>query len=136
MRHRSRDDCRIHGPWKEGGDLDRSLPAGRRSYSRGGNRKEVTHHPWGPSSPTRSGKNGKPRRIWSDLSSPGLTAEEAMEEAKRCLQCGGCSECMECVKACEAKAIHHEMKDEHLEIEVGSIILSPGFDEFQASLKT
>ena len=47
---------------------------------------------------------------------PGLTAEEAMEEAKRCLQCGGCSECMECVKACEAKAIHHEMKDEQLEI--------------------
>jgi heterodisulfide reductase subunit A len=67
---------------------------------------------------------------------PGFTAEEAMEEAKRCLQCGGCSECMECVKACEAKAIHHELKDEHLEIEVGSIILSPGFDEFQASLKS
>ena len=67
---------------------------------------------------------------------PGLTAEEAMEEAKRCLQCGGCSECMECVKACEAKAINHQLKDEHLEIEVGSIILSPGFDEFQASLKT
>ena len=29
----------------------------------------------------------------------GLTLEEAIEEAKRCLQCGGCSECMECVKA-------------------------------------
>ena len=67
---------------------------------------------------------------------PGLTAEEAMEEAKRCLQCGGCSECMECVKACEAKAINHQLKDEHLQIEVGSIILSPGFDEFQASLKS
>ena len=67
---------------------------------------------------------------------PVLTLEEAMAEAQRCLQCGGCSECLECVKACEAKAIHHDMKDEHLEIEVGSIILSPGFDEFQASLKT
>ena len=59
-----------------------------------------------------------------------------MAEAERCLQCGGCSECLECVKACEAKAIDHQMKDEHLEIEVGSIILSPGFDEFQPSLKT
>jgi heterodisulfide reductase subunit A-like polyferredoxin len=67
---------------------------------------------------------------------PVLTMEEAMAEAQRCLQCAGCSECLECVKACEAKAIHHDMKDEHLEIEVGSIILSPGFDEFQASLKT
>jgi heterodisulfide reductase subunit A-like polyferredoxin len=67
---------------------------------------------------------------------PVLTMEEAMAEAQRCLQCAGCSECLECVKVCEAKAIHHDMKDEHLEIEVGSIILSPGFDEFQASLKT
>ena len=67
---------------------------------------------------------------------PTLTAEEAMEEAKRCLQCGGCSECMECVKACEAKAIKHQDQDEQLEIEVGSIILSPGFDEFTPSLKS
>ena len=62
----------------------------------------------------------------------GLQEEDVIEEAERCLQCGGCSECLECVKACEAKAIDHQMKDEHLEIEVGSIILSPGFDEFQA----
>ena len=67
---------------------------------------------------------------------PVLTVEEAIEEAKRCLQCGGCSECMECIKACEAKAIHHEMKDESMEIEVGSIVLSPGFDEFDPSVKS
>ena len=67
---------------------------------------------------------------------PPLTVEEAIEEAKRCLQCGGCSECMECVKACESKAINHQGKDEEIEIEVGSIILSPGFDEFEPSLKS
>jgi len=67
---------------------------------------------------------------------PGLTLEEAIEEAKRCLQCGGCSECMECVKACEAKAIDHQMRDEQLEIEVGSIILSPGFEEFDPFRKS
>jgi heterodisulfide reductase subunit A-like polyferredoxin len=66
----------------------------------------------------------------------GLTMEEAIEEAKRCLQCGGCSECMECVKACEAKAIQHPEKDESLTIEVGSIILSSGFDEFDPSRKS
>ena len=71
-----------------------------------------------------------------DEVSLGLREEDVVEEAKRCLQCGGCSECMECVKACEAKAINHQLKDEHLQIEVGSIILSPGFDEFQASLKS
>ena len=67
---------------------------------------------------------------------PVFALEEAIEEAKRCLQCGGCSECMECLKACEAKAIDHQMEDEQLEIEVGSIILSPGFDEFDPLRKS
>ncbi|NWG03409.1 MAG: FAD-dependent oxidoreductase [Syntrophaceae bacterium] len=66
----------------------------------------------------------------------GLKQEDVIREAERCLQCGGCSECLECIKACEAKAINHWMKDEQLEIEVGSIILSPGFDEFEPSLKS
>ncbi len=66
----------------------------------------------------------------------GLSEEDALWEAERCLQCGGCSECMECIKACEAKAIHHQMKDEELQIQVGSIILSPGFEEFDPSLKS
>jgi heterodisulfide reductase subunit A-like polyferredoxin len=66
----------------------------------------------------------------------GLREEDAIREAERCLQCGGCSECLECIKACEAKAIDHGMKDQQLEIEVGSIILSPGFDEFEPSSKS
>jgi heterodisulfide reductase subunit A-like polyferredoxin len=66
----------------------------------------------------------------------GLREEDVIREAERCLQCGGCSECLECIKVCEAKAIDHGMKDEQLEIEVGSIILSPGFDEFEPSLKS
>jgi heterodisulfide reductase subunit A-like polyferredoxin len=77
----------------------------------------------------------KERRNFSEVSL-GLREEDVIREAERCLQCGGCSECLECIKACEAKAIDHGMKDEHLEIEVGSIILSPGFDEFEPSLKS
>ena len=65
----------------------------------------------------------------------GLGAEDVIKEAERCLQCGGCSECLECIKACEAKAIEHRMQDEQVELQVGSIILSPGFDEFEPSLK-
>ncbi len=66
----------------------------------------------------------------------GLREADVVAEAQRCLQCGGCSECLECIKVCEAKAIDHRMKDEEIEIEVGSIILSPGFDEFEPSLKS
>jgi heterodisulfide reductase subunit A-like polyferredoxin len=71
-----------------------------------------------------------------DEANLGLKQEDVIREAERCLQCGGCSECLECIKACEAKAIDHWMKDQEMEIEVGSIILSPGFDEFEPSLKS
>lgn len=58
----------------------------------------------------------------------GFSEEDAQREAWRCLNCGGCSECMECMKVCQAKAIDHNMKDDQLELEVGSIILATGFD--------
>jgi heterodisulfide reductase subunit A len=60
----------------------------------------------------------------------GFDENTAIEEAKRCLNCGICSECLACVKACEREAIHHDMKDEYEEIEVGNIILTTGFDAF------
>ncbi|MBC7344336.1 MAG: FAD-dependent oxidoreductase, partial [Clostridia bacterium] len=64
----------------------------------------------------------------------GLTEEAAVEEAARCLSCGVCSECYQCVAACRAQAINHDMKEEIVEIEVGAVILCPGFDEFDPSL--
>jgi heterodisulfide reductase subunit A-like polyferredoxin len=66
---------------------------------------------------------------------PGLTQEEAMEEAKRCLNCAGCSDCGECAKACQPKAINYEMKEEFVELHVGSIIIATGFDPFDPKLK-
>ena len=65
----------------------------------------------------------------------GYTAEQAIAEAKRCLSCGGCSECMQCVKACAAGAIRHDQQQTEYEIDAGSVILTPGFEEFQASLR-
>jgi heterodisulfide reductase subunit A-like polyferredoxin len=56
-----------------------------------------------------------------------LSEEEAVSEAKRCLDCGICSECLQCVDACLAKAVYHDMKEEHTDVKVGSIILAPGF---------
>ncbi|MGQ9638015.1 MAG: NAD(P)-binding protein [Thermodesulfobacteriota bacterium] len=62
----------------------------------------------------------------------GLTEEEAKQEALRCLNCGICSECLQCVALCKAGAIHHQMEERLLHFKVGSIILSPGFDEYEA----
>ena len=46
-----------------------------------------------------------------------------------CIGCGICAE--ECV----AKAVEYELKDSVMEFQVGSIILCPGFEEFDARLK-
>lgn len=62
----------------------------------------------------------------------GLTEEEAREEADRCLNCGVCSECLECERACLRKAVNHNAEDTELEIEVGAVILSPGFKIYDA----
>ncbi len=57
-----------------------------------------------------------------------FSEEEAIREANRCLNCGICSECMECVKACPAEAIDHNMVDEYLDVNVGTVILSTGYE--------
>jgi heterodisulfide reductase subunit A-like polyferredoxin len=63
----------------------------------------------------------------------GYTAEQAIAEARRCLACGLCSECMECVKACSAGAIRHDQLATERQLDVGAVILTPGFEEFQAA---
>ena len=63
----------------------------------------------------------------------GFSEEEARREAGRCLNCGVCSECMECVRACERQAVDHQMKEEVLEVKVGSIIVATGFQTMDPS---
>lgn len=62
-----------------------------------------------------------------------FSEDEALREANRCLNCGVCSECMECVKACPAGAIDHTMEDEFLDLDVGAIILSTGYEVINPS---
>ncbi|MBW1810690.1 MAG: FAD-dependent oxidoreductase [Deltaproteobacteria bacterium] len=64
-----------------------------------------------------------------------LTEDQAVAEAKRCLACGICCECYQCVEACEAGAIDHDQLEETLEVEVGSVILAPGFEVFDAEMR-
>jgi heterodisulfide reductase subunit A-like polyferredoxin len=65
----------------------------------------------------------------------GYTEEEAVAEAGRCLNCASCCECLLCVKACEAKAIQHETSIESARtIDVGAVVLAPGFDLYDAAI--
>jgi heterodisulfide reductase subunit A-like polyferredoxin len=65
----------------------------------------------------------------------GFTEEQALAEAERCLNCALCSECKECVEACKQNAIDHVMGERTVELEVGSVILTAGFEEFDAGRK-
>jgi len=64
-----------------------------------------------------------------------ISEEEALKEASRCLKCGICSECRECIEACEAGAIDYGQREEKIELNVGSVIFSPGYDIFNAGEK-
>jgi len=80
----------------------------------------------------------KEKEVLPDMVKPlgsGLASEEAIEEANRCLNCGGCSDCGECAKYCQPKAIVYGMKEERIELQVGAIVLSTGFDPFDPKKK-
>jgi len=65
----------------------------------------------------------------------GFSEEQALAEAARCLDCGPCSECGLCATACQADAIDYTQKDVILDVNVGSVILTPGFTTLDASVK-
>ncbi len=66
----------------------------------------------------------------------GLSEQDGQAEAARCLNCGYCCECYQCVEACGAGAVTletHKMQDRQIALDVGSVILSPGFTPFDPS---
>ncbi len=65
----------------------------------------------------------------------GLEEEAVKAETERCLNCGICSECLECVRVCQPKAPRHDELPEEVTLDVGAVILIPGFDTFQAEVK-
>src|SRR3990172_6069070 len=64
----------------------------------------------------------------------GYTEEQAKAEASRCLACGICSECLACVFVCGVKAINHDEVERTEEIDVGAVILAPGYQAYNAKL--
>jgi len=67
----------------------------------------------------------------------GFSGEEAVKEALRCLagQIEGCILCGECERRCDAKAIDYAQREETIELNVGAIVLSPGYESFDAKAK-
>ena len=72
------------------------------------------------------------KRTWDEVVQP-LSAEEVKAEAERCLSCGICSECYQCLEVCQAGAIDHYMQPKTLDLEVGAVIMAPGFKTFDPS---
>ncbi len=66
--------------------------------------------------------------------STGYTDELAQAEAARCLACGVCSECLSCWYECGVDAIDHDMVEQIERVNVGAIILAPGFEAYPAEL--
>ncbi len=75
------------------------------------------------------------RRTHFDEVEKCLTDEQAIAEAGRCLSCGICAECYQCVEACKVGAIDHDQIEKNFELDVGSVILAPGFETFNAELR-
>ncbi len=66
----------------------------------------------------------------------GYNVRTGKDEAERCLNCGYCCECFQCVEACEPGAVTletHAQKEEIFELDVGAVILAPGFHPFDPS---
>ncbi|HEY70686.1 MAG TPA: FAD-dependent oxidoreductase [Anaerolineae bacterium] len=64
----------------------------------------------------------------------GYTDELAQAEAARCLSCALCSECLSCQYACGREAVDHDMVETTEQVDVGAIILAPGYQIFNAEL--
>ena len=67
----------------------------------------------------------------------GLSEEQAIAEAQKCLDCMVCCECFECIKACKAEAVSletHAQKKETVSIDVGAVILAHGSKAFDPAV--
>ncbi len=65
----------------------------------------------------------------------GYTPEQAIMEAQRCLACGICCDCHLCDTACQAHAIDYTQAQQKVDLNVGAVVLAPGYELFDARLK-
>ncbi len=63
----------------------------------------------------------------------GFEEKKGIREAERCFSCRKCLGCKLCELECQANAIIYTQEPEVREIEVGSVVLAPGYNTFDAS---
>ena len=68
-----------------------------------------------------------------DVLETGYGEADALAEASRCLNCSTCCECMECVRACSPAGVIHDMTASGRDLSVGAVILSAGYELFDAA---
>jgi len=56
-------------------------------------------------------------------------------DKSKCLKLKNPKACGKCIDACQVDAIDHSMKEEQIEINVGAIIMCPGFELYDAELR-
>ncbi len=116
-----------------------------RRYLNGIDLKAGREEDWSYEKPPTEGVLTKPRMAIEKIApaaregnfrevAQGFNEETSLSEAERCLKCGICSECYQCVKACLAEAVVHEMRPQERVIDVGSIVMAPGFQPFDPTL--
>jgi heterodisulfide reductase subunit A-like polyferredoxin len=66
-----------------------------------------------------------------------LVLDEAVAkaEAERCLNCRRCLGCKLCEEVCKPEAVNYFMEPEEVKINVGSVVIAAGLEEFDPSLK-
>jgi NADPH-dependent glutamate synthase beta subunit-like oxidoreductase len=77
----------------------------------------------------------KRRKTTFDEVDFGFTEEMVKAEADRCLFCAVCSSCELCEKLCEADAILYDDVAKEKALDVGAVILAPGYDLYDAEKK-
>jgi heterodisulfide reductase subunit A len=61
----------------------------------------------------------------------GFNEKRALAEAGRCISCAVCCECSQCVDVCKPNAIDHNMTDQILTRDVGTIIVTTGSQSYE-----
>jgi len=61
-----------------------------------------------------------------------LNEEDARAEAERCMNCRACLGCRICEEVCKPEAINYREEPVEVNLQVGSIVIATGFEEYDA----
>ena len=90
------------------------------------------HRPAAEAAPDRATTSISTARPCIDLAHPQASPRVPVIDRENCVHFKT-GECGLCAKVCQAGAIDYEQPEETIELEVGSVVLTPGFEAFDAT---